>query len=319
MKEFMKRKIINIAVIILSVVCMIFATSCFGFFIDTDESDANTKKVELLDSLQSGNHSAIKKLFAPNKIADIEDFDEDIDELLGYYKGEYVSYDKSGPGTITDKHYGDVIKYYMMSFDVTTTEDKYRFGIIWYVEYTADKGNVGIWSLSVIRAEDDPNSFSYWGDGSQTLGINIGKIHVLWYLENIVECLENGTPADFKALLAPNKIEGIETIDNDIEDLYSFFVGEYKTDSWETPILYSFENESEVITYYDMPFLVKTSSTQYAFAIRWCVEDTTDAGNVGIWSLYITEYHDNFHDNPYWGDGLWTNGINIVRESNAEA
>ena len=324
----MKRRITSLAVIILSVVCMVFATSCFGFFIDTDGNDAEDNFVKLLDSLQSGDHSKIKALFAPNKIADIEDFDEDIEDLLGYYKGEYLSYKSGGLGTFQDKHYDYVTKYYNMSYDVTTTEDVYRFGIIWYVEYTVDKDNVGIWSLSIIRLDDDTDpKASYRGDGSQTPGINIGRIHVLRYLENMVECLENGTPADFKALLAPNKTGGIETIDSDIEELYEFFVGTYKTRTFKTPILYSSKNGSEVINYYDMTFVVETwanfsvdqSVNRYGLAIRWCVEDTTDAGNVGIWSLYITEYHDDIHDNPYWGDGMWTNGINIVRESNAEA
>ena len=316
----MKRRIIKIAVIILSVVCMIFATSCFGFFFDTDENDANKKKVELLDSLQSGDHSKIKALFAPNKIADINDFDEDIDELLSYYKGEYLSFEKGGPMTLTDKHYGEVIKYYDMSFDVTTTEDKYRFSIIWCVKCTFDKDNVGIWSLNIIRFDDDADpKASYRGDGSQTPGINIGRIHVLQYLENMVECLETGTPQDFKALLAPNKTGGIETIDSDIEELYEFFVGTYKTRTFKTPILYSSKNGSEVINYYDMTFTVDTSVTQYSLAIRWCVEDTTDIGNVGIWSLYITECDENAWKEAYWGDGLWTNGINIVREINAES
>ena len=319
MKEFMKRKIINIAVIILSVVCMIFATSCFGFFIDTDENDADAKQVKLLDSLQSGDHSKIKALFAPNKIADIENFDEDIDELLGYYKGEYVSYGTGGTVVDKDKHYDDVIIYYDMSFNVTTTEDKYRFSIIWYVEYTVDKGNVGIWNLSVIRFDDDPDQkSSYRGDGSWTNGISIGRIHVLDYLQMMIKCLETGTPQDFKALLSPNKTGGIETIDRDIEDLYAYYLGDFEYRKWESPIFYKTKSGGFVSAYYDMSFLVETSVTQYGVAIRWCVEDTEDSGNVGIWSLYITECDEDAWKEAYWGDGLWTNGINIVRESNAE-
>ena len=317
MKEFMKRKIINIAVIILSVVCMIFATSCFGFF-DTAESDAKDKMLKLVTCLDQEDRSAIKALFAPNKIADIEDFDEDIEDLLSYYNGKYVSYRDGGAATYKDTDYGDVIKYYSMSYDITTTENVYRFHIIWYVEYTIDAGNLGIWSLSVIRFDDDTYpEMSYRGDGSRTIGINIGKIHVQHYVEYMIERLETGTPADFKALLAPNKTGGIETIDSDIENLYAYYLGDFEKCKRTSPILYRTKSGGFVSAYYDMSFLVETSVTQYGVAIRWCVEDTEDSGNVGIWSLYITEYEvDN--DDVYWGDGLWTNGINIVRESNAE-
>ena len=301
--------------LILSVVCMVFATSCFGFILDTDESIANANKVKLLDCLQEGNHDKIKALFAPKKIADIDDFDKDIDKLLNYYRGEYLSYGKGGPITTTDKHNGNIEKEFNMSFDVTTTEDAYRFHLIWYVEFTADRGNVGIWSLSIIKFDDDVSpETSYGGDGTHRAGINIGKIHVLDYMESMIDCLQSCTPAEFKALFAPNKINGIETIDNDIENLYCFFVGEIQSCSWDTPILYSTENENGVINYYDMTFFVRTAVTRYGFAIRWCVEDTIDNGNVGVWSLYITEYSSEYYKDPYWGDGLWTNGINISHD-----
>lgn len=313
MKAFIKRKITNIAVVILSIVCMIFATSCSGLFLETDGGDAESNMVKLLICLQKEDRSAIKALFAPNKIADIEDFDEDIDDLLSYYNGEYLSYGSGGVGTTTDRDHGNVVKYYDISYDVTTTADVYRFHLIWYVKYTADVGNVGIWSLSIIRFDDDPDpESSYRGDGSWTNGINIGKIHVLDYLKIMMECIQSGTPVDFKALFAPDKINGIETIDSDIEELFAFFVGALDGGGFNTPILYSSENESGIINYYDMSFFVRTSITQYGLAIRWCVENTEDIGNVGIWSLYITECDDNGWKEPYWGDGLWTNGVNIV-------
>ena len=316
MREFIKRKLINTVLIILSVVCMIFATSCFGLFLDTDGSDAESNMVKLLKCLEKEDRFAIKALFAPNKIADIEDFDEDIDELLGYYNGKYLSYGSGGTGTTTDRDYGNVVKFYDMSYDVTTTEDIYRFHLIWYVQDTTNAGNVGIWSLSIIRFDDDPDSeSSYRGDGSWTNGINIGKIHVYNYLEIMIECIQTGTPQDFKALFATEKIIGIETIDSDIENLFSFFVGVYDGGGCKTPILYSSENESGIINYYDMSFFVSTSITQYVLAIRWCVEDTADFSNVGIWSLYITECDEDGWKEEYWGDGLWTNGVNIVYAS----
>jgi hypothetical protein len=150
---------------------MFLLNSCF---IDTDTSIAKGKRDQLISALQNKDHAAIKALFASNKIADIENFDESIDALLAYYEGDYVSQTGGGPATLSGKDGRLVYKYYLMSNDITTTVSVYRIAIKWYVTDTANAGNVGIWSLYILNMEDkteqDP---SYWGDGDNSLGIHV--------------------------------------------------------------------------------------------------------------------------------------------------
>ena len=64
-------------------------------------------------------------------------------------------------------------------------------------------------------------------------------------------------------------------------------------------------------------FCVETSEQKYYIAIRECTEDTFDRDNVGVKSIYIINANDWKEDYVYRGDGKWTLGINIVKESQA--
>lgn len=115
-------------------------------------------------------------MFAPNKLNEMENLDENIDELLSYYEGNYSKYGSGGLGTEKDVDSGVTKKWNNMSYDVFTNKNTYRIAIIWHILDTADKGNVGIWSLYVIKFEDDIYpTYSYGGDGNWTPGLHIGK------------------------------------------------------------------------------------------------------------------------------------------------
>ena len=70
---------------------------------------------------------------------------------------------------------------------------------------------------------------------------------------------------------------------------------------------------------YDMTYDFNTNICKYRLAIKWCAQDTSNADNVGIWSLYIIRAEDDITPNhAYWGDCLWTNGINIGKVYDGE-
>ena len=63
---------------------------------------------------------------------------------------------------------------------------------------------------------------------------------------------------------------------------------------------------------YTLSTNVDTLKGVYRLSIKWCVEDDFDSNNVGIQSLYIIKLEDDIYpEYTYWGDGLWSNGINI--------
>ena len=148
-------------------------------FAPSDNEDADNKLQAFVECLNNEDREVIKSLFAKNKVAEISNFDDSIEELLLYYDGEYISVERHSTGVEEDKDSGIERKWYNMSYDVTTDTQIYRMAFYWCAKDTGDKGNVGIESFYVIKAADDSNypQYTYRGDGLWTIGINIGKTH----------------------------------------------------------------------------------------------------------------------------------------------
>lgn len=170
-----KKFVSVISIIILSVSSLLNFSSCD--WLKSDYEIIDDKVMEIIHKLENSDKEGIKKLFAKSKIKDIDNFDESVDELLDYYDGKYISKFRHSPGKFRDKEGKFSMTYFLPSFDVTTTVDTYRIAFYFCTEYTTDKNSVGIWSLYIIKAENDndPLEVTYRGDGLWTPGINIGK------------------------------------------------------------------------------------------------------------------------------------------------
>lgn len=177
----MKKVFVLAIAIIMATMTMIMGGCTFfdDLFAPSDNEDADNKLQAFVDCLRNEDREGIKSLFAQNKIDEISNFDESIEELLLYYDGEYMSVERHSTGVEEDKDGGIVRKWYNMSYDVTTDAAIYRMAFYWCAKDTGDEGNVGIESFYIIKATDDPNypEYSYGGDGLWTAGINIGKAH----------------------------------------------------------------------------------------------------------------------------------------------
>lgn len=177
----MKKVFVLVIAIIIATMTM-FMGGCTIFddlFAPSDNEDADNKLQAFVQCLDNEDREGIKALFAQNKIAEISNFDESIEELLLYYEGEYMSVERHSTGVEEDKDSGIVRKWYNMSYDVTTDTTIYRMAFYWCVKDTGDDGNEGIESFYIIKATDDPNypQYAYGGDGLWTPGINIGKVY----------------------------------------------------------------------------------------------------------------------------------------------
>ena len=128
-------------------------------------------------SLYHKNKEEVRSYFAKNKIKDISNFDQSIDELFDYYQGDYISSTIESKGQEGDREGNYTAKWDMLSFNVETDIEKYRMAFYWCIEYTTDKDMLGIWSFSILKWKDDPNpNYAYWGETFSGIGINIGII-----------------------------------------------------------------------------------------------------------------------------------------------
>ena len=124
--------------------------------------------------------AAVQSLFSQNALREAQDMEEAVRALFDYYQGEMISYDDWGganlAGGMNDDGTGRRWTALYSTYDVETTQDKYRFAMEFMLQDTADADNVGIRSLYVIRLADDPEpQRAYRGDGEDTPGINIYK------------------------------------------------------------------------------------------------------------------------------------------------
>lgn len=314
----MKRIIISFATLALSLMFSISITGC-GLVYDGDASVAAKKLDSLIECIEQKDGEGVKTLFAPNKLAEIDDFDESIQELFDYYEGEFVSHPNSTPGTMYDNDYGTVKEYFLIRNEVYTTTDTYYFTILWYIRDDTDKGNEGIWSLDVMKSEDSPDdndTYCYIGSG-WTTGIHVGVISPEYYYDLFFNYLQEGNRTGLKALFAENVVAEIDNFDERLEELFLYYEGDYWYGNWKGSEFQSSRDKGEKVIFHNFGHNEVTTQYSYDFAFRWCSQDTADEGNIGLWSIYVRRYEYNeetYSDTlrtPYWGDGLWTNGINI--------
>lgn len=317
-----KRIVILFTAVALSFMLSIMMVGCGGFgglIFDSDTSVAAKKLDSLIECIEKKDDEGVKALFASNKLADIDDFNESIQELFDYYEGEFISHPNSTPGSMKDNDYGTVKEYFYIRNVVYTTSDTYYFTILWYIRDDTDKGNEGIWSLDVLRLEDAPSdNYLYCFTGSDwATGIHVGVISSDYYYDLFFNYLQEGNRNGLKSLFAANAIAETDNFDESLDELLLYYEGEYWYGNWKDSEFQSSRDKGEKIIFHNFGHNEVTTKHSYDFAFRWCSQDTADDGNIGLWSVYVRRYEydeETYSETlraPYWGDGLWTNGINI--------
>lgn len=103
----MKKDLLLLVLIVLVTIRMCLLAGCRK----SEENIAKEKQEQLITAIKERNHDAIKMLFASNKIVDIKNFNDSIDELLICFEGKYVSHVAGGPMVVTSKDNGNILKY----------------------------------------------------------------------------------------------------------------------------------------------------------------------------------------------------------------
>ena len=139
----------------------------------TDSKQADYIFEQIINAIESDDASALKELFATSTVSYIGSFEEDIHLLMDFYEGEMISYKRFGPGTHTIKEGSFQRKEVFASFDVTTNVADYRFAIRFCTVDSENSGEIGVYSLYIIKAASSKLSSAYWGNDVWNEGINI--------------------------------------------------------------------------------------------------------------------------------------------------
>ena len=143
----------------------------FTALFDSDDEKANQLLSNFCDSIENQNRDAIIQMFSPD-IQSAIDIGTQLDTLFDYYAGSLCDYQNIGAYSPGGKDH-----YYFATYEVSTTEQKYRIAIKICYEDTADSGNVGIHSIYIIKAENADPVFAYWGGHVWDNGIIIEDVN----------------------------------------------------------------------------------------------------------------------------------------------
>lgn len=321
------------------IVFLVSLLSSCGFFIEESISDhdtANQNMDLLIQSLENEDIDELKKLCSFN-MKSTETFEDDVKELFEYYNGEYCS--KYGNVHTVDYGNGVSLNYKLLDmwYDVETTSTTYRFAIHWYMDFNEDSKNIGIWSLYILKMEDDDfPTIGYSGDRLFTTGIHVATPHILRddmdYLDLgvtdqdlangkmrlLIRCLEANDKEGFKKLCAKAQMEQSTTYESDIDDLFTYYEGVYIS---KVGLVSTEQDLDEFPTFkkLNISYDVTTSIGTFRFCIGWCIRDNKIPDNSGIWYLYILKSEeDDYSEKWYEGDGTFTSGIHIDVHQNLD-
>ncbi len=175
--------IITISVLLCS--CSIFkgGNQMQNSRISSDLDQANSRMEKLVDALENKDKDTLKLMFSKNAINNSDNFDDDLNKLIDMYHGDFVSYDDWGSVDTEETINGsEELKILYSTYDITTSEQVYRITIKDILTDTKEVDNVGMFSLYIIKYEDDTDSrFAYVGDLKYKAGINFDVKNVIEY------------------------------------------------------------------------------------------------------------------------------------------
>lgn len=104
-------------------------------------------------------------MFSKKALSEANDFDESMDYLFGFFKGSVTSH-KRNAGPLVDEsiEHGNKMKESKTWYSVDTDKQKYLFFLLEYTVDTANPDNVGLYTLRVIRVENEKTQFGSWQD-----------------------------------------------------------------------------------------------------------------------------------------------------------
>lgn len=292
--------------------CILFLSSGCGIW-KSDDSICREKMQELISVLDSADAEALHGLFAQNSLEKIDGFFVRADDLFDYYQGTSCTISQHNGLTVTDKFdHGKSSKVLNVSYTIDTDVAEYSLAVKWCVEDDFDENNVGIQYIFLLNSEHNPYpEYRYWGDGTATAGIYVNRPYAGIYLENLISCISDRDKEKFASLFSQTAILQQQDFQTNVETLFSAYDGKY---DYSNSFIAEYSTESNRgydISYYLLQYGEPVSKID-CFCLRWCTE-SEDPNQIGALSFSYKKADGNVSmAEPYWGDGLWTEGVHVT-------
>jgi hypothetical protein len=124
----------------------------------------------VMEAIEKKDSSALKSMFSKSAAREAKNLDENIEYLFTVIQGDVKSWERQGTSLWESNEYGDKKFTVQAFFDIKTERQDY---ILFLVECTRDDfdaDGVGLYFLSIIKAEDDQKDWGIW-NGEDKPGI----------------------------------------------------------------------------------------------------------------------------------------------------
>jgi len=159
-----KHKLYTLFVFIL----VFFNTSCsIGLpflFLNNNKKTAGKRFEQILLTIKNKDKDALKAVFSKKAVEESKQIDDNIIYLFTLLKDDIVSWEQKGVISDTSYNNGHKKEEVKSFFNIYTEKNKY---IVFILDYPKDKEhpeNEGLYSLRVIKAENEKTQFSHWQD-----------------------------------------------------------------------------------------------------------------------------------------------------------
>lgn len=131
---------------------------------DTDGQTADKRLEQLLTAIEDKDELAIESMFSKKALSEVDDFDETVNSLFEFFEGQVQETGKSYPAVYEKKEAGIHTKKLLWWNYVQTDKFKYVFIFIEHIENTENPDILGLYTLRVIKEEDEDALFTSYDD-----------------------------------------------------------------------------------------------------------------------------------------------------------
>lgn len=164
-----KTFIVFIIIITISVSLLSCGTLKSAIHVRSDDTIADTRFQNIVDSLENKDKEGLKKMFSPKALKEAKDIDEGIDYIMEFYKGNVKSKERALSRSDSNSD-GERTSELKVFYTVTTDKDTY---IVFFIEEKVDTknpDNVGLYMLQIIKESDQNKEFD-WGTNIKCAGV----------------------------------------------------------------------------------------------------------------------------------------------------
>lgn len=129
---------------------------------DGDQTD--TRIEQILKALEDGNSESLETMFSIQALSETKDFSGQVDALFGFFQGKVLSWKRTGLTSSESVDGREKSCKNILWYEVITDKEEFIFFMIDCCIDTKDSDNVGLYTLRIIKKEDEEEQLTYWQD-----------------------------------------------------------------------------------------------------------------------------------------------------------